>query len=111
MRYWTVSLPMNKEEFLDLVWKLEGILMHVDYLKSQIGKCPEKCGGLDAEDDESLCPVCCNTFARVLAEEERLAVDQEYNEIMRKLKEACDKDKTGVYERILKQSREGKVVH
>jgi hypothetical protein len=47
----------------------------------------------------------------VLAEEHRLAQDKEYNEVMRKLKQACDQDATGQYERILKQSREGKVVH
>lgn len=58
-----------------------------------------------------LCPSCCDAFARVLAEEERLSGDKEYNEVMRKLKEACDEDKRGQYERILKQSREGKVVH
>lgn len=85
--------------------------MHVDYLNSQIGKCPEGCEGMDAEDDESLCPTCCDTFAMVMAEEDRLAGDKEYNEVMRKLKEACDQDKTGRLERILKQSREGKVVH
>jgi len=102
---------MNHQEFLDTVWRLEEILMDVDHLNSQIGKCPEKCEGLDAEDDESLCPICRDTFARVLAEEERLAGDQEYNEVMRKLKEACEEDKTGVYERILTQSREGKVIH
>lgn len=98
---------MNKEEFLDLVWRLEEILMQVDHLNSQIGKCPEGCEGLDAEDDEGLCPACCDTFARVLAEEERLGKDKEYNEVMAKLKEACDEDKTGQYERILRQSREG----
>jgi hypothetical protein len=102
---------MNKEEFLDLVWRLEEMLMSLDYLRGQIENCPEKCYGLDAEEDEGLCPVCCDTFAKVLAEEKRLSEDREYNEVMRKLKEACDEDITGVYERILKQSREGKVVH
>lgn len=102
---------MDHQEFLDLVWRLEEILIQVDHLNSQIGKCPEGCEGMDADDEEGLCPTCCDTFARVLAEEERLSEDREYNEVMRKLKEACDEDKTGVYERILKQSREGKVVH
>ena len=72
--------------------------------RGRIGKCVEGCEGLDALDDEELCPECCDTFARVLAEEERLAEDKEYNEVMRKSKEACDEDKTGQYERILKQS-------
>jgi hypothetical protein len=102
---------VNDQDFLDLVWRLEEMLIYVDDLRSQIGKCPEKCEGLDAEDDEGLCPECCDAFARVLAEEERLAEDEEYNEVMTKLRQACDEDKTGRYQRILNQSREGKVVH
>jgi hypothetical protein len=102
---------ITRKEFLDLVWQLEEMLMQLDHLRSQIGNCAEKCEGLDAMDDEGLCPSCCDTFAIVLAEEERLAEDKEYNEVMRKLKEACDEDKTGQYERILRQSREGKVIH
>ncbi|MGD0886320.1 MAG: hypothetical protein ABSA46_15875 [Thermodesulfovibrionales bacterium] len=100
---------MNKQEFLGLVWRLEEILVHVDHLRSQIGNCGKPCEGLDAIDDDGLCLECCDTFARVLAEEERLAEDKEYNEVMRKLKEACDDDKSGVYQRVLKQSREGRL--
>jgi hypothetical protein len=50
-------------------------------------------------------------FARVLAEEERLAGDREFSDIMKKLKRACDEDKSGRYQRILDQSRESKVFH
>jgi hypothetical protein len=102
---------MNREEFLNLVWRLEEILMHVDYLRGRIGKCSGGCEGMDADDDEGLCPVCCDYFAQQLAEEERLSEDQEYNEIMAKLNQACDEDKTGRYRRILNQSREGKIAH
>jgi hypothetical protein len=102
---------MNHEEFLNLLWRLEEMLMHVDYLRGQIGKCPEKCEGLDAEHDEGLCPVCCDWFAQVLAEEERLGQDMEFNKVMEMLKKACDEDKSGQYQRLLEQSREGKVVH
>lgn len=84
--------------------------MQLDYLRSRIGNCENRCEGLAAQDDEGLCPDCCHWFARVLVEEERLEGDREYNEVMRKLKEACDEDKTGLYDRILKQSREGKIV-
>lgn len=102
---------MNQEDFLDTVWRLEEILMQLDYLRGQIGNCPDKCEGADAQDDEGLCSVCCGWFAQVLAEEERLNGDREYNEIVKKLKQACEEDKTGRYRRILEQSREGKLVH
>jgi hypothetical protein len=102
---------MDKEEFIDLVWRMEEILMHLDYLRSRVGNCGKPCKGLAVEDDEDLCPDCCDWFAQVLAEEERLSEDKQYNDVIGKLKEACDEDKTGQYQRILKQSREDKVVH
>jgi hypothetical protein len=102
---------MNHEEFLNLLWRLEEMLMHVDSLRGQIGKCQENCESLDSEHDEGLCPVCCDWFAQVLAEEERLGQDVEFNEVMEILKNACDEDKSGQYQRLLEQSREGKVVH
>ncbi len=87
------------------------MLMQVDYLRNQIGKCPDKCESSDAEHHEGLCPTCCDWFAKVLAEEERLDGDKEFNEVVRKLEEACSEDKSGTFDRILKQSREGKIVH
>jgi hypothetical protein len=59
---------VNNQEFIDLVWRLEEIMMQVDHLERQLGNCAEGCEGLDAQDDECLCPACCDTFARVLAE-------------------------------------------
>lgn len=102
-----VSLPMNKEEFIDLVWRLDEILMEVDHLERRIAHCGEQCG----IEDEGLCPECCKALEKVITEDERLAGDKELDSILRKLKQACQEDKTGGYERILKQSREGKVFH
>jgi len=102
---------MDKEEFLALAWRLEEILMQLDYLRSQIGNCGEQCQGLDAGEDEGLCPACCDAFAAVLAEEDSLAEGRELDEVLKKLRQACDEDKTGQYERILRQTREGKVIH
>lgn len=105
------SCDMSHDEFLDLVWRLEEILMHLDQLRSQIGKCREGCEGLDAQGEAGLCPTCCDWLAQVLDEEDRLSEDKECNDVISKLQEACDQDKTGQYERILNQSREGKVVN
>jgi len=101
---------MNKEEFLTLVWRLEELLIQLDYLRSRIGNCGHQCEGLDAQDDRGLCPDCCDWLAKVMAEEERLSADMEFNEVMKKLKEACDQDKAGQLEKIVKQSREGRIV-
>jgi hypothetical protein len=101
---------MEQTEFLNLVWRLEELLMHRDHLNRQIGKCGGQCQSHDG-DDEGLCPACCDVFMQVQQEDDRLSADTEFNDVMDKLKRACDDDKSGRYERILKQSREGKVVH
>lgn len=102
---------MNHEEFLNLLSRMEEMLMRLDYLRGRIGNCPEKCESLDAVHDEGLCPVCCSWFANMTAEEERLDRDAEFNEVTEMLKRACDEDKSGRYQRLLEQSREGKMVH
>lgn len=98
---------MNRDEFLDLAWRLDESLMEVDYLKEQIGNCGEQCG----IEDEGLCPECCRALEKVIAEDKRLAENRELDDILKRLKKACDEDITGEYERILKQSSEGKVIH
>ena len=98
---------MDKEEFLKLLWQFEELLIHRDNLESQIGICGEGCG----EDDEGLCPECCEVFEMVQAEDERLDQNQEFNNILKQLEEACNADLTGEFQRILDQPRGGGVVH
>jgi hypothetical protein len=102
---------ISQEEFLNLVWRLEEKLMQLDYLRGRIGQCPHRCEGPDAEHEEGLCPTCCDWFEKARVEETRLGQDREFNEIMEKLKQACDDDKSGTYQRILDQSRESKTIH
>jgi hypothetical protein len=64
---------MNQQEFLDTVWRLEKILMHRDHLQDHIGKCRNLCD----EEDDGLCPDCCEALKRVQAEDQRLAKDRE----------------------------------
>lgn len=98
---------MEQEDFLNLVWRLEELLMHRDHLNQQITNCREGCD----KEDNGLCPACTEVFMQVQQEDERLAANKEFNDVMDKLKEACDEDTSGRYRRILEQSREGKVVH
>ncbi len=97
---------MDKKEFLELVWQLDEILMQSDYLRNQIDTCEQGCG-----DDEGLCPKCSELFEEVLAEDKRLNGNKELDDIMKKLKIACDADFTGEYQRILNAPRSGGVVH
>ncbi len=102
---------MDYEEFLSLLWRLEEMLMQLDYFRNQIGNCPNKCESNGEADDEGLCPTCCEWFEKVLAEDERLGKDTEFDEVTDKLKKACEEDETGRYQRILEQSRQAKIVH
>ncbi len=102
---------MEQTEFLNLLWRLEELLMHRDHLNRQIGKCGGQCQGYDGDEDEGLCPKCCEVLMQVQQEDNRLDGDEEFNDVMTKLKQACDQDKSGRYSRILEQSREGKIVH
>ena len=43
-------------------------------------------------------------------EDKRLAGNKKFSEVLRKLKQACDEDKSGGYKRISSQHREGAVV-
>ena len=101
---------MDQAQFMNPVWGLEDILMHRDHLKQQMVKCVSQCEGYDANEDVWLCPKCCEVMMQVQKEEERLRGNEELDEILKKLMKACDEEKTGRYQRILEQSREGKVI-
>lgn len=98
---------MDKQEFLDLVWRFEELIMKRDHLRSQIGQCGEGCD----EEDEGLCPECCEIFELVQDEDEKLARNKELDTILKQLKDACDADLTEEYQRILDHPRDCKVVH
>jgi len=98
---------MNKEEFLSLVWRHEEIMMHRDHLRNQIEQCGEGCD----DEAEGLCPACCDVFEKVRAEDKRLAGNRELDAVSKKLKKACDWDRTGENKRIIEQIREVRVMH
>src|SRR5450759_1617644 len=89
MRYWTVSLPMDKEEFIDLVWRLEQIMMTADLLRREVGNCGGQCEGLNGMETVDLCEPCADVFEKLLEEDDRLADTKEFNEVLEKLKQAC----------------------
>lgn len=104
LTYWG---RMNKQEFIDLIWRLDEILMHRDYLQSQITECANGCG----EEDEGLCSECLNIFNMIQEETNRLGKDSELDSILKQLKQACDADHTGEFQRILDKPRWSGAVH
>src|ERR1700690_4419438 len=98
---------MDSEVFIDIVWRFEEIIMKRDHLRSQIGPCGEGC----ADEDIGICPECSEIFEKVIDEDKILDANKEFSEVLKKLKKACDGDRTGEYQRILNQPRDGKVSH
>ena len=97
---------MDKKAFLELVWRLDEILMTRDHLRNQIDVCEEGCG-----EDEGLCDRCSTIYEELLVEDKRLNANKELDALLKKLKEACDEDKTGSFQRILDAPRIGGVEH
>lgn len=102
---------MNKDQFLDLICQFETLVMQADHWRRQIGNCGGQCDGYDGQEDEGLCPTCCDAFMKVQAEDEKLARNKEFNAVLVSLKKACDDDKSGEFARILTQIRGMKVMH
>ncbi len=98
---------MNRKEFLDLLWRFEEIMMQRDYLRSKIGQCGEGCD----DEDEGLCPECLVLFKEVQAEDDKLAMNMELDAVLKNLRQACAEDKTGEFQRLLDQPRNGRVFH
>lgn len=71
---------MKQEEFVELVHKLDEMLTSLDSLRREIGKCGGQCRGLEAINEEGLCPICSDIFEKVVAEDERLRNDREFEE-------------------------------
>ena len=82
---------MNKQEFLDLVWRLDEILIHRDNLRSQIGKCGNGCD--DEDEDEGLCPECCEVFEKLQEEDDRLAKNKELDAVLKALRQEPRSDR------------------
>lgn len=96
---------MKPDAFQELAWRLEEILINRDRWSRQIGNCGGQCDGYDGIDDEGLCESCADAYAKVIAEDEKLANDRELDEVMRKLKAICDDDDSGLYQKILEKAR------
>ena len=100
---------MNKEEFLKLAWRLEELMMKADLLRREVGNCGGQCDGLDGMETVDLCQPCSDVFEKLLEEDDKLAENKEFNDVLAKLQQACKADKSGEYDLILRQFRGGGV--
>ncbi len=95
---------MNKEEFKDLLLKIDDLLIDVDYWRRQIDQCRE-CRGWAVEDPNDMCPSCRESLHKHLIALQRISNSNEMRKNLIMLKEALEKDRTGELTDIYNQSR------
>lgn len=96
---------MKQDAFQELAWRLEEILVTRDRWSRQVGACGGECNGYEGIDEEGLCHSCAEAYARVIAEDDKLANDEELVDVMKRLRQACDEDESGLYQKILDKAR------
>lgn len=100
---------MTKQEFADLIFRLEELLMEADFWRQKIGECGGICRGSREEDYRKLCLSCSKALKGEMDAIRRLSENAEFNETMRKVKEAVDGDKTGEFKAMLDLARRATV--
>jgi plasmid maintenance system killer protein len=101
---------METEDFANLLFKIEEMLVETDYWRRQISDC-KQCKGWSEEDCRNMCPSCLKALAKEFEALRDAAGNEELRALIRNLKKALKDDKTGEYQRILNQSRERSLVH
>lgn len=100
---------MTKDEFANLLFRIEELLGEVDYWRRQIGECGGHCQGHREEDYRNLCPACSHVLEKEFEAIDKLSRNGEFNEALRKLKAAVDTDETGEFQIMLDIARSGTV--
>ena len=100
---------MTKQEFADLIFRLEELLIEADFWRYKIGNCGGACRGSSEEDYRKLCLACSKALKEEMDAVKRLSKNAEFNETMRMVKEAVDRDTTGEFKGILDLARRATV--
>jgi hypothetical protein len=94
---------MTRVEFANLLFRLEELLIEVDYYRRKINDCHD-CRG---EDIKNMCPACLRALRSEFESMKKLSGDAEFMEIMRTIKGALHGDATGELAEIMALARRG----
>ena len=100
---------MNKEDFANILFRLEELLIEADLWRMKIGECGGQCNGSSERDYRKMCLPCSTALQKELQAIKKLADNVEFKELMSKVKEAVEGDRTGELKLMLDFARRATV--
>ena len=95
---------MDKEDFANLLFRIEEMLVDVDYWRRQISEC-KQCRGWSEDDYKKMCPSCLMALAKEFEKLKEVAENEEMRALIRQLKKALKDDQTGELSEIFKLAK------
>ena len=95
---------MERVAFADLLFKIEELLLDVDYWRRQINDCNE-CKGWGEEDYINMCPSCLKALYEEFEALKKVSSSAEMREALKILREALEEDTTGELAEIFRLAR------
>jgi len=105
----SMSDHMTKQEFADIIFRLEELLIETDLWRLKIGECGGQCNGSNETDYRKMCPSCSSALQKELEAIKKLTANDEFNGLMSKVKEALEGDRTGEFKQMLDFARRATV--
>lgn len=102
---------MTPKDFAEAIFRMYEILQGIDLVGSNIGLCDGKCNGFVEDNYFNLCPTCYEALMERVQLLENTSLNNEFNVLLDKLKEAMQNDK-GELTGVLAMFKEGsKIAH
>ncbi len=95
---------MEREDFANLLFKIEEMLIEVDYWRRQISEC-KHCRGWSEDDYKNMCPSCLKALAKEFEALRDVAENEEMRALIKQLRQALKDDKTGELTEIFRLAK------
>ena len=95
---------MEREDFANLLFKIEELLIETDYWRRQISDC-KQCRGWAEADYRNMCPSCMKALAKEFEAIKEVAGNEEVRALLRQLKKALKEDSTGELTEIFRLAK------
>jgi hypothetical protein len=95
---------MDKEDFANLLFKVEEMLVEADYWRRQISDC-KQCRGWSEADYKNMCPSCLKALAKEFEALKDVAGNEEIRALIKQLRKALKDDKSGELSEIFRLAK------
>jgi predicted amidophosphoribosyltransferase len=95
---------MEKEDFAHLLFRIEEMLVDVDYWRRQISECKE-CQGWSEKDYRNMCPACLRALNKEFETLKEVAGNEDMRALLKDLKKALKDDKSGELTEIFRLAK------